>query len=106
MGGGKFFVLDAGFNGVLGFNRDGEVVRKFENDNFKVKEPYSLALDTIGHILVSDLQDKELRVFNWAGRSSEGVCPSFGTPKGIAVDRKGRVVMAEDHEDKLQILVF
>ena len=101
-----FFVLDAGFNGVLAFNRDGEVIRKFENDNFKVKEPYSLALDTIGHILVSDLQEKELRVFNWAGRSSEGVCPSFGTPKGIAVDRKGRVVMAEDHDDKLQILVF
>ncbi|KAI6651687.1 Tripartite motif-containing protein 2-like [Oopsacas minuta] len=101
-----FFVLDDGIKGVLGFSRDGEVIRKFDIDNIKLKEPFSLALDTIGHILVSDVQEKELRVFNWAGKRSEAICPSFGTPKGIAVDRKGRVVMVEDHEDKLQLLIF
>ena len=101
-----FFVLDDGIKGVLAFNRDGEVIRKFGTETILLKEPFCLALDSIGHVLVSDLQEKELRVFNWAGRRSEGICPSFGTTKGIAVDRKGRVVMAEDHEDKLQLLIF
>ena len=101
-----FFVLDDGIKGVLAFNRDGEVIRKFDSETLLLKEPFSLALDSVGHVLVSDLQEKELRVFNWAGRRSEGICPSFATTKGIAVDRKGRVVVAEDHEDKLQILIF
>ena len=101
-----FFVLDAGAKSVVVFNRDGEVIRKFETETIQLKDPFCLALDSIGHVLVSDLQESELRVFNWAGRRCEAVCPSFGIPKGIAVDRKGRVVMAEDHEDKLQVLIF
>ena len=101
-----FFVLDDGIKGVLAFNRDGEVIRRFEGETMLLKEPFSLALDSIGHVIVSDLQEKELRVFNWAGRRSEAICPSFGTTKGIAVDRKGRVIVAEEYEDKLQILIF
>jgi sugar lactone lactonase YvrE len=75
----------------------------------KLFAPTNLALDSNGHLLISDTGAFAIRVYDLEGNylktiGQQGVAPGlFARPKGVAVDRQGLVYVADAATQVVQV---
>lgn len=99
---GRIFVTENGLSKVLIFNRKGKFIREF-----KVMIPLMatvahnrLYVTTYGHVMIYDLDGKEL--YKWGERGKR--TGSFDNPTGIAVDDSGNVYVSDTMNLRVQAL--
>ncbi|MFB3814942.1 MAG: 6-bladed beta-propeller [Terriglobales bacterium] len=114
----RLYVVDAQANQVQVFDSDsflpiatiGEASTPGEAEEGKFASPTNVAVDSQGHIYVTDTWNHRVQVFDSAGKfvrafGKQGVTPgTFLRPKGIAVDRDGHVYVADAEFNNMQIL--
>lgn len=75
----------------------------------RLKEPFGVAVDDRGRIIVSDGKNHNIQVFSsdgaflnmFGGRGSEN--GTFYNPRGVAVDHSGRIIVADSSNHRVQI---
>ncbi len=63
-----------------------------------LKQPHSLVMDGIGHLLVTDAMTGELHRVRIQDGSAQKVADGFGSAAGLAWDRFGRLYIVSPHE--------
>lgn len=101
-----FFVLNLDNKSIYSFTRKGELVKVFESERLHLQDPFSLAVDNLGYLFISDAQCTSLTVVNWNGTKTDLICPSESNHRGIAIDNKGRIVVSQFNKDRIQIVIF
>ncbi len=99
---GRVYVTDNSQSKILIFNSKGKFIKQF-----KVMMPLMptiassrLYVTTYGHVIIYDLEGKELSKWGRRGKKAGG----FDYPTGIAVDRAGNVYVSDTMNLRLQAL--
>ena len=77
--------------------------------------PYGIAIDVAGNLYVADFDANQIRIVNAAGAVSvlagsgkkgadngQNTTATFGSPSGVALDRKGNVLVADYENNKIR----
>jgi DNA-binding beta-propeller fold protein YncE len=74
-------------------------------------QPYGFAMDSAGHLVVSDSGSHSLHVLNYADGSLVRTIGGYGTrngqfyhPRGVAIDGDGRIIVCDMSSHRIQVL--
>ena len=96
---GRLFVIEKRRREVLIFDADGVLSAGFSYHDWR--EPYALAVDSIGYVYVLDRSLKRIDVFDQDGGFLWNLGPvlpggiELGDPRDLTVDSTGRILIAD-----------
>ena len=102
--GNKIFVADSGNNRIqiLDFNFTTQIITYNTTLNYSFNQPYDVALDSYGNIIVADTYNNKIKMFypnltfmREYTEPNDRYSGNFNHPKGIAVDRSNVIVVAD-----------
>jgi len=110
----NLYLTDIFNHRVLKFNSEGQVILTFGrpgNKKGNLLYPNDIAVDQEGYIFVSDSNNSRVQVFDPSGRpdkiyggSSKDLNVNFAITKGITVDKKGFLYIAEPAMGKIFVI--
>ena len=114
LAGGQLFVLDSFASRVQILDLQGNLLRRVStpNDNNSPSDHAGLAVDSKGHLYVSDEVKGMVRVYNQAGKvvaafGRPGVkTGEFSRPLGVWADARDRVYVADSKNRRIQVFQF
>lgn len=102
---GDIFVADGhnadGNNRIVKYSKDGTFIKTFGSTGYgpgQLRGPHALAMDAAGRIFVADRQNQRIVIFDQDGKYL-AKWTQFGMPSDIAIDRNGKIYVADSESD-------
>lgn len=112
-GTGVLLVADLANGRLWNYATDGRFLGSFLSDEQRrtsaLGRPSGVAVDRDGRILVTDIEDQRVKVFNKSGVlvqsfGGQGFAPgSFSFPSDVAADTQGRIFVADSENRRVQV---
>ena len=102
------FVLDAGDNKIVKFNRNGQAERSFgdyESGDGQLVQPIQMDIVAQKYIIVSDIEHKAIMVYDFFGSYLKKIISEqWIAPSGLAVTDQGEILVADPVSKKIFII--
>ena len=99
------FVLDAGDNKVIKFNRNGQAERSFgdyESGDGQLIQPVQMDIILQKYLIVSDIDLKAIMVYDFFGNFLRKISSDqWSAPSGLSTTDKGEILIADPIEKKV-----
>jgi DNA-binding beta-propeller fold protein YncE len=102
---GDIFVADGhnanGNNRIVKFSKDGKFIKAFGGTGYgpgQLRGLHALAMDATGRIFVADRGNQRIMIFDQEGKFLSR-WTQFGMPSDIAIDRNGKIYVADSESD-------
>ncbi|MEJ2543695.1 MAG: hypothetical protein P8Y99_06475 [Calditrichaceae bacterium] len=102
------FVLDAGDNKVIKFNRNGQAERSFgdyDSGDGQLIQPIQMDIVSQKYLIVSDIDLKAIMVYDFFGNFLRKiVTDQWLAPSGLAVNDQGEILVADPLSEQIFIV--
>jgi len=102
---GEIFVVDGhnatGNNRIVKFTKDGKFIKAFGGTGHgpgQLFGPHAIAMDAAGRLFVADRGNQRIVIFDQEGKYLSR-WTQFGMPSDIAIDRNGKIYVADSESD-------